>query len=51
MNKIKNKKWENSMWGYRRKKKKCGCGGTVWEYEPVGFLGKVTKCDRCGSGY
>ena len=49
---MKSKNYTKSAWGYRRKKGKCKkCGGTVWEYEAVGFLPKVTKCDRCGSGY
>ena len=44
------RKYQNSMWGYRRKVKKCKeCGGTVWDYEAIGFLGAVKKCDRCGS--
>jgi hypothetical protein len=42
-------KWLNSKWGVRRKIGKHDCGGTIWEYEAVGFLPKVKKCDRCGS--
>jgi len=46
-----NKEYKKSKWGYRRKVRKCSCGGTIWEYEEVGFLPKTRKCDRCGSGY
>ena len=43
-------KWQNSMWGERRKIKKYKeCGGQVWEYAPMGMLGSVKKCYRCGS--
>ena len=44
------KKYQDSMWGKRRKAGKCkGCKqGQVWEYEAVGFLSKAKKCDLCG---
>jgi len=44
-------RYSYSRWGYRRKLKICACGGTVWEYEAVGFIPKIKKCDRCGRGY
>jgi len=43
--------YKKSKWGERRKIKRCRCGGTVWEYEAIGFLPKVRKCDFCGAGY
>lgn len=45
------KNYKKSKWGNRRFVRKCSCGGNIWEYEPIGFLPKILKCDRCGTTY
>jgi len=44
------KKWQNSIWGERRKKGKCkDCAiGQVYEYKNYGGSSTI-KCDFCGS--
>ena len=29
---------------------KCACGGSLKQYDAVGFLPKTIKCNRCGAG-